>query len=141
MSESTIRIITGLVFIVHGIGHIMAVLPALNISSTETCNYRSWLLSGILGDTLSRVLVIVLFGAAMIGFIAAGLGLFNWLVPHSAWQTLAIYSAVISLAALALFWNAFVALFPNKVGSIVVNVVTLWALLGSGSFPEMIQNL
>ena len=141
MSESTIRIITGLVFIVHGIGHIMALLPALNISSTETWNYRSWLLSGILGDTLSRVLVIVLFGAAMIGFIAAGLGLFNWLVPHSAWQNLAIYSAVISLAALALFWNAFVALFPNKAGSIVVNVVTLWALLGSGSFPEMIQKL
>ena len=141
MSESTIRIFTGLVFIVHGIGHIMALLPALNISSTKTWNYRSWLLSGILGDTLSRVLVIILFGAAMIGFIAAGLGLFNWLVPHSAWQTLAIYSAVISLAALALFWNAFVALFPNKVGSIVVNVVTLWALLGSGSFPEMIQNL
>ena len=102
MSESTIRIITGLVFIVHGIGHIMALLPALNISSTETWNYRSWLLSGILGDTLTRVLVIILFGAAMIGFIAAGLGLFNWLVPHSAWQTLATYSAVISLAALSI---------------------------------------
>lgn len=141
MSESTIRIITGIVLIAHGIGHIMALLPAMNITSTESWHYRSWLLTRLLGDTLSRVLVILLFGAALIGFIAAGLGLFGWLVPHSAWITLAIYSSVISLVALGLFWNAFVALFPNKVGAIVVNLVTLWALLGSGSFPTTIQNL
>lgn len=141
MSESTIRIITGLVLFAHGIGHIMAILPALNLASTETWHYRSWLLSSILGDTLSRVLVIVLFGAALLGFIAAGMGLFGWLVPHSAWQTLAIASAIISLVALALFWNAFVALIPNKVGAIVVNIITLWALLGSGTFPTTIQSL
>jgi hypothetical protein len=141
MSASTIRIITGLVLIVHGIGHAMALFPALNISSTEKWHYRSWLLTGLLGDTVSRVLVIVLFGAAMIGFIAAGLGLFDWLVPHSAWQKLAVVSAVISLVALALFWNSFVAFFPNKIGAIVVNIATLWALLGSGSFSETIQNL
>ncbi len=141
MSAATIRIITGLVLIIHGIGHIMALLPALNIASTEKWNYRSWLLTRLLGDTISRVLVIVLFGAAMLGFITAGLGLFGWLVPHSAWQTLAIVSAVISLVALALFWNAFVALFPNKIGAIVVDIATLWALLGSGTFSEMIKNL
>ena len=77
----------------------------------------------------------------MIGFIASGMGLFGWLVPHSAWQTLALISAVISLVALALFWNAFVAFFPNKVGAIVVNVAILWALLGSGPFSEMIKSL
>ena len=141
MSASTIRLITGLVLIVHGIGHVMALLPALNITSTKTWHYRSWLLGGMLGDTISRLLVILLFGAAMLGFIAAGLGLFGWLVPHSAWQNLAIISAVISLVALALFWNAFVALFPNKIGSIVVNIATLWALLGSGPFSETIKNL
>ena len=141
MSASTILIITGLILIVHGIGHVMAFFPALNITSTDNWHYRSWLLTGLLGDTISRVLVIVLFGAAMIGFIAAGLGLFGWLVPHSAWQTLAIVSAVISLVALALFWNSFVAFFPNKIGAIVVNIATLWALLGSGSFSETIQNL
>jgi hypothetical protein len=141
MSTSTIRIITGVVLIVHGIGHVMALLPALNITSTDNWHYRSWLLTRLLGDTVSRVLVIVLFGAAMIGFNAAGLGLFGWLVPHSAWQTLAIVSAVISLVSLALFWNSFVAFFPNKIGAIAVNIATLWALLGSGSFSETIQNL
>ena len=141
MSTSTIRIITGLVLIIHGIGHAMAFFPALNIFSTDKWHYRSWLLSGFLGDTVSRVLVMILFGAAFIGFIAAGLGLFGFLVPHSAWQTLAIISAVISLVALGLFWNSFASLFPNKIGAIVVDAATLWALLGSGSFSEIIKNL
>lgn len=141
MSTSTIRIITGLVLIIHGIGHAMAFFPALSIISTDKWHYRSWLLTRLLGDTVSRVLVIMLFGAALIGFIAAGLGLFGWLVPHSAWQNLAIVSAVISLMALVLFWNSFAALFPNKIGAIVVDVATLFALLGSGAFSEAIKNL
>lgn len=141
MSEHTIRIITALVFIVHGIGHLMALFPALNISSTERWHHRSWLLSGILGDPASRILVVILFGITSIGFIAAGLGLFSWLVPHSAWQTLALVSAVISLVALGVFWNAFASFFPNKIGAIAVNAATLWGLLGSCAFPEIIQRL
>jgi len=107
----------------------------------EKWHYRSWLLSGFLGDSVSRVLVMILFGVAFIGFIAAGLGLFGWLVPHSAWGTLAIVSAVVSLVALGLFWNSFASLFPNKIGAIAVNIATLLALLGSGSFSETIKNL
>ena len=141
MSTSTIRIITALVLIIHGIGHAMAFFPALNVFSTEKWHHRSWLLSGFLGDSVSRVLVVILFGAALIGFIAAVLGLLGWLVPHSAWQTLAIVSSIISLVALGLFWNSFASLFPNKIGAILVDVATLWALLGSGSFSEMIKNL
>jgi hypothetical protein len=140
MSASTLQTLTGLVLLVHGIGHVMALLPAFNISSSETWHYRSWLLTRIVGDKVSRFLVIVLYGAAMIGFIAAGLGVFNLIVPHSLWQTLAVYSAVISFAALALFWNAFVAFMPNKFGAIVVDAVILWALLSSGAYPELIQS-
>lgn len=141
MSAETIRTITGLVLLVHGIGHVMALLPAFNIASSETWNCRSWLLTRFVGDTISRVLVTIMYGAAMVGFISAGLGIFSLFIPHNLWQTLAVYSAVISLAALALFWNAFVAFVPNKLGAIVVNIATLWALLGSGTIPEMIQNL
>lgn len=141
MSTTTIRAIASLVLIVHGIGHAMALFPALNIASTEGWHYRSWLLTGALGDSLSRVLVVVLFGAAMIGFIAAGLGMLGWLVPQSAWQSLALGSAVLSLIALALFWNAFVMFIPNKVGAIAVNLVTLWVVLGTGTFAETLKTV
>jgi hypothetical protein len=129
MSPSTLRTIISLVLLVHGIGHIMAFFPALNISSTETWHHRSWLLTSFVGDTASRVISIILFGAAFIGFIAAGLGLIDWLVPHDSWRTLAIVSAVISLVALGLFWNSFASFFPNKIGAIVVNVAVLLGLL------------
>jgi hypothetical protein len=76
----------------------------------------------------------------LVGFIAAGLGLFDVLVPHSAWRQLAVASAVVGLVALALFWNAFVTFFPNKVGALAVNIATLWALLGSGALSELAAN-
>ena len=49
MSTATIRIITGAVLILHGIGHAMALVPALNIFSTDAWNTRSWLLTGGIG--------------------------------------------------------------------------------------------
>ncbi len=129
MSPSTLRTIIGLILLVHGIGHCMAFFPALNISSTEKWHHRSWLLTPLIGDAASRVISIILFGAAFVGFIAAALGLFGWLVPHDSWRMLAVISAVISLVALALFWNAFVTFFPNKVGAIAVDVAVLVGLL------------
>ena len=129
MSPTTLRVIIGLVFLVHGIGHVMAFFPVLNISSTEKWHHRSWLLTPIFGDSVSRVINILLFGAAFIGFVGAALGLFGWLVPHELWRTLAVVSAVVSLVALALFWNAFVSLFPNKIGAIAVNIAVLVCLL------------
>lgn len=129
MSPTTLRLIIGLVLLVHGIGHVMAFLPALNITSTDKWHYRSWLLAPVIGDTASRVISIILYGAAFIGFIAAALGLFGWLVPHDLWRSLAVVSAVISLIALALFWNSFASLFPNKIGAIAVNIAVLVCLL------------
>ena len=129
MSPTTLRIIIGLVLLVHGIGHVMAFFPALNISSTDNWHHRSWLLTPLIGDTASRVISIILFGAAFLGFIAAALGLFGWLVPHELWRTLSVYSAVISLVALALFWNSFASFFPNKIGAIAVNIAVFVCLL------------
>jgi hypothetical protein len=129
MSPNLLRIIIGLILLAHGIGHSMAFLPALNISSTDKWHHRSWLLTPLVGDAASRVISIILFGAAFLGFIAAAFALFGWLVPHDLWRSLSVYSAIISLVALALFWNSFVALFPNKIGAIVVNIAVLVCLL------------
>ena len=133
MSITTVRLITGLVLIVHGIGHTLAFFPALNITSTDKWHYHSWLLSGVLGDSASRVIIIILFAIPLLGFIASGLGVFSLLIPHEWWQPLALVSAIVSLIGLALFWNAFPALFPNKIGSIAVNLIVLWALLGTNA--------
>ena len=53
----------------------------------------------------------------------------GWGIPHAWWRPLATISAVISLLALALFWNALIFLFPHKVGALAINVATLICLL------------
>jgi hypothetical protein len=129
MSVTTLGIIIALVLFIHGIGHVMALIPILGLGATETWNAQSWLLTGLIGDTISRGIGFILFGAALVGFVGAALGLMDWLFPHDWWRTLAIVSAVISLIAIALFWNAFVTLFPNKIGALAVDVAVLIGLL------------
>jgi hypothetical protein len=129
MSATTLRIIIAFVLFIHGIGHFMGIMPILGLSTSETWNARSWLFTGLLGNTITRVIGFILFAAASLGFVGAALGLMDWLIPHDWWRTLAIVSSVISLAAIVLFWNAFVTFFPNKVGAIAVDVATLIGLL------------
>jgi hypothetical protein len=129
MSPIVVRYIIAFVLFVHGIGHVMAFFPAFGISSTETWHARSWLLTNLIGESASRVILVILFGAALLGFVGAALALMGWLVPHDAWRTLSIVSAVISLIAIVLYWNAFVALFPNKIGALTVDIAVLVCLL------------
>ena len=129
MSGITLRIIIAAVLFIHGIGHFMGVMPALRLVDVKGWNSRSWLLTPLIGETASRMLSIVLFLAALVGFVAAALALVGWLVPHESWRMLAVVSAVISIVTIALFWNAFVSLIPNKVGALGVDVAVLVCLL------------
>ena len=129
MSGVTLRaLVAGLLFI-HGIGHVMGHFPALGLATVEGWNSRSWMLTPILGETMSRILSAILFLLALVGFVASSLALLGWLIPHDWWRTLAIVSAVISIVTIVLFWNAFVAFFPNKVGALGVDIAVLVCLL------------
>lgn len=129
MSSTLLRFIIAGVLFVHGVGHAMGIIPAVRPVDVKSWSSHSWLLSPLLGDTVARVISIVLFLAAFVGFVAAALGVMGWLVPHESWRTLSVASAVISLIAIALFWNAFVSFIPNKLGAIAVDVATLVCLL------------
>lgn len=132
MSGVTLRAVMAAVFFVHGIGHFMGVMPALRIVDVKGWNSHSWLLTPMIGETASRVLSAILFLAALAGFILAALSLLGWLLPHDWWRTLAVASSALSLVTIVLFWNAFVALVPNKVGAIGVDIAVLICLLVMG---------
>jgi hypothetical protein len=129
MSGPTLRIIMAVVLFLHGIGHFMGMMPALRLVKVEGWNSYSPVFTPLLGETASRIISVVLFLAALVGFVAAALALMSWLVPHDLWRSLAIASAVISMLAIALYWNAFVAFFPNKVGALTVDVAVLVCLV------------
>jgi hypothetical protein len=129
MSETTLRYLIAAILLVHGLGHVLGVMAALKLSNQENWSSRSWLLTGLIGDTASRVVSFVLFGAALIGFVAAALALMGWLLPHEWWRSMSVVSSLISLVALGLFWNAFPSLIPNKIGAVAVNIAVLLCLL------------
>jgi hypothetical protein len=137
MSGTVVRAIIAFVFAFHGVGHAMGIIPALGIvkvgessqSWLKNWSSHSWLLTGVLGDGASRVVCVVLYLAGLVGFIGAALAVLGWGVPHNWWRTLALVSAVVSLLALILYWNALIFLFPHKVGALAVNVATIVCLL------------
>ena len=137
MSGIVLRAIIAFVFAFHGIGHAMGIIPALGVVDVEGSSQGwmknwssdSWLLTNLLGETVSRILCALLYGAAFLGFLGAALALLGWGVPHDWWRTLAVISAVVSLLALLLFWNALILLFPHKAGALAINVATLLCLL------------
>lgn len=129
LTGTTLRALIAAVLFVHGIGHIMGILPALRLFGAEGWNSNSWLLTPIIGGTASRIISGLLFLAALVGFVTATLALLDWFVPHEWWRTVAVVSAIISIITIVLFWNAFVALFPNKIGALGVDIAVLVCLL------------
>ena len=145
MSGTTLRTIITAALVSHGVGHVMGVIPALRLfhvgesspSMLKRWSNHSWLLSDALGDTAARVICIVLFLAVLVCSISAALGLHGVLVPHGRWRTLAVASALISLVAIGLYWNAFIAFFPHKLGALGLDVAILVGLLWANWPSEM----
>jgi hypothetical protein len=129
MNSSTLRTIIAVVLFIHAIGHVQGVLVSLGIFGSENWNAQSWLLDGILGEKGSRMLALVLWVVTVLGFLATAFAFLGIGVPHGWWRTLAITFAVISTIALIFYWNSFASLFPNKIGSLAVNLAILAGLL------------
>jgi hypothetical protein len=120
--------IIAMVFFIHGIGHIMCLLPALGMNVSPTWNSHSWLLSDLMGQRATNILAVIIWLTTVIGFLLAALALLGWGVPHEWWRPLAVVSAVMSLIGIILFWNAFASWF-NKAGAIAVDLAVLIGLL------------
>ena len=69
-----------------------------------------------LNSTLVRTVGWVLWLAALVLFVAAGLGLIGLAGLNAIWQSLAAFGAVFSLVLLVLYWH------PWLVAGVVVNI-------------------
>ena len=123
-----VKVVIAVVLFAHGIGHVLGPLQVARVASVNpTWAGDSWLLTGITGQTLSNIVGLVLWVAAMLGFVAAAAVVMGWL-PASWWVPLAVGSSVVSLVAIALFPTAFPT--TSTVGAVIVDVATLVAVVG-----------
>ena len=121
-----LRILIGVLFLLHGVIHgILAVSPNPNAAKPVVATFFSewaspWLRGMLSGGTL-QIIAIALAVIAGVGFFAAGLAMFDILLPHDWWRALAIASSVVSLVLCVLFWNVYLIVGPVvAIGIIVV---------------------
>jgi hypothetical protein len=133
--EDKMKIITGVLLILHGL--ISAAQAVGSFSSSEgvanpnwlnwwpTPLGKSWLLSQLgIGQSLFTIIAGVLGLASGVCIIAAGLGLFGFVIPLHWWRPLAGAGAALSLLYFAIYAHPF---FAVGIGAnIAILVVLLW---------------
>jgi hypothetical protein len=131
-----LRILIGVLLVLHGVIHgILAMLPnpsvAKPVAATFFSEWASPWLRGMLSGSALQILATVLAAIAGVGFLAAGLAMFDILLPHDWWRALAIASSVVSLILCVLFWNTYLIVGPVvAIGIIVVVGLIQWPTEG-----------
>lgn len=126
-----IRIAIAVFIVIHGIGHGMGILPLFGKKLSASHSADSWILGPLVGPVPARAIGSAIWILCIVGFLLAGTGFMGWIVPGQ-WPAITAVTSVLSLAGLALYWNAFPFWFPNKVGVIVVDVFMLSWVMGGG---------
>jgi hypothetical protein len=120
------KVVIAVVLLAHGIGHSLGPLQMFDVATTNPAwRGESWILTGPLGTTLTQLVGITLWIAAIVGFSIAAAIVIGWL-PASWFGPVAIVSSVVSLMGIALFPIAFPT--TSTVGALVVDVGLLLAL-------------
>jgi hypothetical protein len=123
MSNEVWRTILAVVVGAHGIGHVLFLVPLLGIADWGQST-RSWLLTDLVGDGVTRILGSLLWLVAIVGFVAVAVGMFGqvgW------WRGLAVGSAAVSILGLVLFWSNSAA--SSAFSALTFDVAVLGALL------------
>jgi hypothetical protein len=128
MSSSLLRIAIAVILIAHGIGHTLGLFPLFGWGKSDAWTGQSWLFTGLLGDTPARWLGALIWIAATLGFIAAGMGILGFAPLQAPWRTVAVASSILSLVGVLFYWNGFPDMGP-RVGALAVDIVALAALL------------
>jgi len=136
MSPQTIKFIITAVLILHGLAHGNATLALLRQAggSTPILPVRSWLFRSLSSRT-AAVIAGVFWLLSTVGFIAAALSFWGTLFAGIDWRQMAIVSAVISTAGIALFSGIWPGAPSRRLSNLdtvialVVNIAVFVALL------------
>jgi len=138
METKTIKLIAFIVLLVHGIGHFQGVVAGFGVKINNSISWNSWLLSG-LNEEKNKYICLILFSITGIGGIITALSFKGILLPETLWKVMAIITGLLSTACLILFPNGF-AMWFNKIGAIIVNLIIFYSILFNQNWPSQIFN-
>jgi hypothetical protein len=122
-----LKIVIAVMLLGHGIGHSMGLTQILKVATINPdWKGDSWLLTGFAGAAVVQAVGVVVWTAALLGFVAVAAVVVGWL-PAAWWQPLAIAASLASILGLVLFPNAF-PLF-SSIGAFAVNAIVLAAVI------------
>ena len=128
-----LKTIVAIFIILHGLTHsILAMVPSPNAPGAGVATFfsglGSWLLTRLgLSESASKPIAIVLAVIATLGFVTAGLAIFDVLIPFDWWRALAIASAVVSLLLVIIFWHPYLIVGLLIDGAVLVTLIfTNW---------------
>jgi hypothetical protein len=129
-----LRILIALVLVAHGIGHSLGLLHVFKVATVNPAWHGdSWILTGIVGSSVTQVVGVVLWTVALVGFVALAAVVMGWL-PATWWVPLAVASSVASLGGLLLFPIAFPPV--STIGAFVVDAAVLAAVVWFDWAPD-----
>jgi hypothetical protein len=126
-----LRFLVGIFVILHGLVHLWYVVLSQRLVEFQAemgWTGRSWLLTGLIGDSSARLLASVVYALAAVAFIGSGIGLFtegDW------WRPIMVGSAIFSAAVVLVFWDGSAGLLVQKglIGLLIDLGIIFWVLV------------
>ena len=129
-----LRFFIGLFIILHGLVHLWFFTLSQGLVKFQPgmrepeWTGRSWLFTGLLGDSATRLLASTLFVAAAVAFVVSGFGFFfrvEW------WWAALIGSAIFSSVIIFILWDGNMQLLIDKglIGFLISLVILLAMIL------------
>ena len=110
----------------HGWAHIWYVILSKRIISYEdwmAWTGRSWLFTGIIGESMSLWIATVGYAGSLLGFIASGVLLF---FGKPFWRPAALASALLSSSMILLFWDGELSMLKEKgIIGLLINIALM----------------
>jgi len=123
MSPEIIRWIVGLAVLGHGLGHVLF-MPVLSGAMNVDATGRSWLLSGVLGDDLTRLIASVVAGGLLAAFVIVAGGI---VAQTTWWRPLAVAASIGSIVLVTAMWGGLLG--GPALSAIAFDAIVLVALL------------
>jgi len=116
----------GIFLILHGIVHLLYAGQSGRVFELRpgmTWPDSSWLFSKLLGDPVTRLVVVVLLALAALGYIVSGFGLF---LHQSWWRSATVWIAIFSTTIFLVFWDGKFQTLDEKGGvGILLNLAII----------------